>query len=672
MGVKESSAFSEAASERLIASARAIPLEVVQAKGHGHAGTAMSIAPLMHVLFSRVMRHDPARPEWEGRDRFVLSAGHASLALYVQLYLTGYGLDLDEIAAARSYGTRTPGHPEVEATPGVEMSTGPLGQGLASAVGLAAALRHKQALLDDNPLFDQTVWVVAGDGCLQEGVSSEACSLAGTLNLPNLVVIWDDNGITIDGDRRTSFREDTRARFRAYGWTVLDIDQPNNVTLINEVLQQARMAPGPVLVAYRSVIGWPSQARSGTSAAHAGPFGADDVAATKQLLGFLPDARLADLVPQDVLDSGREALAHGKKVRQEWEQDLHHQLSTNNDFASTYRAMHDHDARQAQALKVLEGVAGSLSQEPVATRVTNGEVIQKLAAVLPLWGGSADLAGSTSVALPGISFSAEDPKGIFWNFGIREHAMASILNGIALEGTWRPYGSTYMAFSDYLRPALRIGALMHLPTILVFTHDSVAVGEDGPTHQPVEQVSGMRMIPGVQVVRPADAAEVVGTWIRAVENPDGPLVLALSRQNLPSLDSDASLTGSQRGAYVAWQSGDGMDLALLASGSELGPALAVAQKLGGEGFAVRVISVPAMSWFDQQDIAYRDSVLPERLRRRIAIEAGSSGLWWKYVGLDGRVIGIDSFGASGPGNQILERKGISEANLEAVARELLG
>lgn len=662
---------SSTVNESLISAARAIPLEVVQAKGHGHAGTAMGLAPLMHVLFGSELRHDPAEPNWEGRDRFILSAGHASLALYVQLYLTGYGLELDEIARARSFGTRTPGHPELGETPGVEMSTGPLGQGLAASVGLAAALRHKQALLEGSPLFDQTVWVIAGDGCLQEGVSSEASSLAGTLGLPNLVVIWDDNGITIDGDSQTSFREDTRARYRSYGWTVLDIPDPNDVTAIREVLKEARATSGPVLVAYKSVIGWPSEGRSGTSAAHAGPFGADDVAATKERLGYPADASLDDLVSEELLSAGRKALVRGRELRLAWEQDLQDQIASDPEFSSKYSSLHDHEEGKKRSLAILDHLSLSLTEDAVATRVTNGQVIRALAESLPLWGGSADLEGSTSVTVPGEGFSAENPGGNFWNFGIREHAMAAILNGIALEGTWRPYGSTYMAFSDYLRPALRIGSLMRLPILLVFTHDSVAVGEDGPTHQPIEQVSGMRMIPGVDVVRPADSAEVLGTWMRAVENPEGPLVLALSRQNLPSLGSESSLAGTQRGGYIAWQSGDGMDIALLAAGSEVSIALSVAKSLGEDGYAVRVVSMPSMSWFDRQDSEYRASVLPATLRTRVAIEAGSTAPWWKYVGLDGSVIGIDTFGASGPGDRILEMKGISEENLEKVARSLL-
>lgn len=657
--------------QEAIASARAIPMEVVQAKGHGHAGTAMGLAPLLHVLFQDAMRHDPADPTWEGRDRFVLSAGHASLALYVQLFLTGYGLELDEIAQARAFGTRTPGHPEIEMTPGVEMSTGPLGQGLAAAVGIAGALRHKRALLGESPLFDQTVWVVAGDGCLQEGVASEASSLAGTLNLDNLVVIWDDNEITIDGNSETSFREDTRARYRSYGWAVLDVLDPEDVYEIRSVLEQARAQSGPVLIAYPSVIGAPSKVRSGTSAAHAGPFGVEDVAETKQLLGFAADASLHDLVSEAVLDESRRAITRGEEQKSQWQAALAQHIEDDEEFASVYGALNDTSGNRRKAQGILEHIAPELAGKDAATRVTNGEIVRAIHAALPLWGGSADLSGSTSVNVPGEAFSAEDPAGVFWNFGIREHAMMAILNGIALEGTWRPYGSTYMAFSDYLRPALRIGSLMDLPTILVLTHDSVAVGEDGPTHQPVEQISGMRMVPRVTVARPADAAEVVGVWTRALEQPHGPLVLALSRQNLPNLRCPDSVQGTQRGGYVVFQHGDGTELALIAAGSEVSTALEAGRELAKRGVAVRVVSLPVFAWFDAQDQDYRDAILPPELRARVAIEAGSSAPWWKYVGLDGRVIGIDDFGASGPGEQILARKGISTDNLVAVATGLL-
>lgn len=656
---------------RAINTARLIPLEVVEAKGHGHAGTAMALAPLMHVLFQDVLRHNPADPTWQGRDRFVLSAGHASLALYVQLYLTGYGLELAEIAQARAFGTRTPGHPEIEMTPGVEMSTGPLGQGVASAVGLAGALRHKRALLGESSVFDSQVWVVAGDGCLMEGVSAEASSLAGTLALDNLILIWDDNRITIDGDDMQAFREDTAARYESYGWQVLRIGDPNDPHEILEVLERARAAIRPVLVVYSSTIGYPAPTRAGTSAAHAGAFGPQDVAATKVKLGFAEDAQLADLVSKQVLDYTRLTITRGAALQAAWEDRLEELLESNQPVANEYRWLQNKDAHYQLSSQKLQGIYGSLSDRGAATRSVNGQIIAALNDLVPLWGGSADLSGSTSVAFPGQQFSAENPEGNQWFFGIREHAMAAILNGIALEGTWRPYGSTYLAFSDYLRPALRLASLMELPVIQVFTHDSVAVGEDGPTHQPVEQLTGLRSVPGVAVLRPADGAETVGVWQRLIGDPEGPVALALSRQHLPSLHSDASIGGSGRGGYVVWQEGNGDQLILIASGSEVNLALEAAQRLGQQGVAVRVVSIPCQEWFDQEPPAYQNEVLPPTVRARVAVEAGATSGWWKYVGLDGQIVGVDSFGASGPGDQILERLGISTENIVKVAVKVL-
>lgn len=659
------------ADAQAVNAARAIPLQVVEAKGHGHAGTAMALAPLMHVLFQKVMRHDPADPSWEGRDRFILSAGHASLALYVQLYLTGYGLTLEEIAQARAYGTRTPGHPEIEITPGVEMSTGPLGQGLAAAVGLAGALRHKRALLDGSDLFDSTVWVVAGDGCLMEGVSAEACSLAGTLELDNLVLIWDDNKITIDGDDRLSFREDTACRYRSYGWEILEIGDVNDLAEIASTLETARRTKKPTMVVYPSTIGYPAPGRAGTSAAHAGAFGSAEVAATKQALLYPEDADLEDLVPREVLAKTRQAVERGNKLSSNWKEKLENELVADPDFAKEYRWLHDTGRHYELSMQKLDGMADTVAAERMPTRVANGLVLSALADLVPLWGGSADLSGSTSVAIPGEPFSAENPAGNQWYFGVREHAMAAILNGIALEGIWRPYGSTYFVFSDYMRPAIRLAALMSLPVLYVFTHDSVAVGEDGPTHQAVEHLAGLRAVPGLSVLRPADGAETIGVWKRLLSEPSGPAALALSRQALPNLQSDASAEGATHGGYVVWQEGNGDELALIATGSEVGLALAVGQKLGEEGVAVRVISMPCVEWFDQQPFAYRNEVLPTTVRKRVAIEAGATAGWWKYVGLDGAVIGIDQFGASGPGAQILERLGISEEHLMTVARETL-
>ncbi|MGV8968700.1 MAG: transketolase family protein [Cellulomonas sp.] len=670
------SGFSEL-DQRAVAAARAIPLHLVQQKGHGHAGTAMALAPIAHVLFSRVLRHSPANPQWRGRDRFVLSAGHASLLLYVQQYLSGYGLCLDDLAHARGFGSLTPGHPELHGTPGVEMSTGPLGQGVASAVGMAMAARHERALLDpdgSSGLFDQTVWVIAGDGCLQEGVSAEACSLAGTLGLDNLVVIWDDNRVTIDGPTSDAFAEDVRARYRAYGWRVLEIGDPNDLEKVAAVLGAARAEHAPVLIATQTEIGWPSPALRGTSAAHAGPFGAADVAATKLELGFASDAPLADLVPPDVLAHTRQALARGAQLEQEWNERAARWSASANGRAEVWRDLTDPTTRTSRWHLALDRIGADLPAEggSVATRSTNGAVLAALHATTGLWGGSADLSGSTTVDIPGVAFSATAPQGEFIRFGIREHAMTAILSGIALHGAWRPYGSTYLVFSDYLRPALRLAALMKLPTILVFTHDSIWVGEDGPTHQPIEQIAGLRTVPGVDVVRPADAHEVVAAWHRIADTTDRPTALVLSRQGLPALPARPGLRESvAAGGYVVWQHGDGLDLALIAAGSEVSVALDVARELASQDVSVRVVSMPCTEWFDEQDESYRDFVLPGSMTARVAVEAGVGSGWWKYVGLAGRVVSIEDFGISGSGSEVAAALGLTHETILTAARNVL-
>ncbi|WP_342746108.1 transketolase [Diaminobutyricimonas aerilata] len=648
--------------------AMAIPAHVVQAKGHGHAGTAMALAPLAHVLFSRVLRHDPADPAWEGRDRFVLSAGHASLLLYVQLFLTGYGLELGDLALSRTLDSRTPGHPELGHTPGVEMSTGPLGQGVASAVGIALAARRDEALHGrDSGLFASRVWVIAGDGCLQEGVSAEASSLAGTLGLGNLVLLWDDNGITIDGRTEVTFREDVRARYRAYGWRVLEVSDSSDLDEIDRVLRDAERGDGrPTLVAVRSVIGAPSPSRAGTPAAHAGGFGDDDVATVKELLGFARDAGLDELVDDEVLAHCREAVARGGAAHEEWDARHREWAVAHPDTAAARSA-----ARTPDPAALADLVAGTpVGGEAVATRSASGSVLVRLHGAGMLWGGSADLSGSTSVAVPGDAVDPQTPGGGFVHFGIREHAMAAILSGIALHGLWRPYGSTYLAFSDYQRPALRLAALMQLPVIHVYTHDSVAVGEDGPTHQPVEQTAALRTIPGLAVIRPGDAHETVAAWRRIATRPEGPVALVLSRQTLPVLPP-ADPDSVARGGYVAFTAGDGADIALLASGSELHLAIEAARRLGADGVGVRVVSLPCWEWFEQQEPSYRDTVLPPALRRRVAVEAGRGDAWYRWVGLDGRVVSIEQFGESGSGAQVLERRGITTDAVERAARELL-
>ena len=661
-----------------MAAAIAIPAHIVEAKGHGHAGTAMALAPLAHVLFSRVLRHSPEHPHWVARDRFVLSAGHASLLLYVQLFLTGYSLTLTDIAASRTLGSLTPGHPEHDQTAGVEMTTGPLGQGVASAVGMALAARKEAAaFLPGSGLLDHTVWALAGDGCLQEGVSAEASSLAGTLGLDNLVLIWDDNGVTIDGHTSDAFTEDVRARYRALGWRVLDVTDHTDLDQIESALRHAAdrtEAEGrPTLVAVTSTIGAPSSRFGGQPAAHSGGFGANELAEVKHTLGFDPEASLEHLITPAALAFGRRARDRGRRLESTYQQGLRawsvlHPKAT----ADWERFRSGSDA--GPAASALDGVAARLATPGtlVATRKTNGQVIQALTPVTSLWGGSSDLSGSTNVSVPGRAVSAANPDGDFVHFGIREHAMAAILNGIALHGPWRAFGSTYLVFSDYLRPALRLAALMRLPVIYVFTHDSLAVGEDGPTHQPVEQIASLRTVPGLAVIRPADAAETVAVWRRLMERPEGPAALVLSRQDVPVLGVRAHLEADvATGGYVAWQSGDGLGVALLATGSEVSLAVAAAERLTRVGVAVRVVSMPCIEWFVDAGQAHIDDVLPPKLAARVAIEAGRGDGWWRWVGTTGEVLAVDAFGQSGSGPELMRLAGLTVDNIVDAAQRTL-
>lgn len=630
----------------------------------------MALAPLSHVLFSRVLRHSPHHPQWPARDRFVLSAGHASLLLYIQLYFTGYGLTLEDLTASRSLGSRTPGHPEVHHTVGVEMSTGPLGQGVASAVGMAMAARRESAVLTPgSDHLEHTIWALAGDGCLQEGVSSEASSLAGSLGLDNLVLIWDDNGITIDADTSGTFAEDVRARYRAYGWRVLEIDDATDLDGIESVLRAAAERTGqPTLVAVKTVIGTPSARFGGTPAAHSGGFGADELARVLESLGYAPDASLEELVDADVLRHTRAAADRGDELYSAWQDRNNAWASAQPDAAARWESFRAGHLDSSALSRVPTGSPGDL----VATRKTNGAVLTALQDTVQLWGGSADLSGSTNVSVAGKPFSASNPAGEFIRFGIREHAMAAILSGIALHGPWRPFGSTYLVFSDYMRPSIRLAALMKLGVIYVFTHDSVAVGEDGPTHQPVEQIASLRTVPGLDVVRPADAVEVAAAWQRILDSPDCPVALVLSRQDLPVLMSDDDTAdGARRGGFVRWQSGEGNDIALLATGSEVSLAVEAASALEAEGIAARVISMPCVEWFSEADGDYRESVLPASLTARVAIEAGRGDAWYKWAGSVGEVVSIEEFGESGSGAEVMRLRGIHlEAVLEAARRVL--
>jgi transketolase len=523
-------------------------------------------------------------------------------------------------------------------------------------------------VLDGNtaPLFDPTVWVLAGDGCLEEGVSGEASSLAGTLGLDNLVLLWDDNRITIDGPTSISFDEDVRSRYRSYGWRVLEVDNVEDLALVEHVLREAELRTGvPTLVAVRSMIGYPAPHRAGTSAAHAGAFGDQEAALTKEALGFPSDASLVDLVDRGVLAHTRLALRRGSRLRDTWEAALIKRDQTRPDLAKARAELSDTSAHVSEALAAIEALppAGD-----AATRVANGEVIAAIHGLLPLWGGSADVAGSTSVAFPGSLFNRENPHGDQVAFGIREHAMAAFLSGVALHGTWRPYGSTYLTFSDYVRPALRLASLMELPIVLIFTHDSVAVGEDGPTHQPVEQIAGLRTVPGVSVVRPADTAETRAAWKRLVSQPEGPVTMILSRQQLPAL---ASPGDAARGGYVAHTVGSGADLALIATGSEVHLAIQAADALAAEGVGVRVVSMPCLEWFEAEGEDYREQVLPAAMRARVTIEAGVGAGWWKYAGTSGQVVSVETFGVSGSSARVMEHVGLTVDHVISAAKTTL-
>lgn len=656
---------------RALAGAIAAPAEVVQRKGNGHAGTAMALAPLAHALFQRVLRHDPADPDWPGRDRLVLSAGHASLLLYVQEVLTGYGLEVDDLARSRRLGSRTPGHPELGITPGVEMSTGPLGQGFASAVGMAAAALHEAARFGGgSEAFEHTVFVIAGDGCMQEGVTAEAASLAGSLGLDGLVAIWDDNRVTIDGPTPDGFSDEVRGRFAAAGWRVLEADDPDDVDALEGVLLEARERTGrPTLVALRTVIGAPAPNRAGTAAAHAGGLGEDEVAAVKEQLGFARDAALDDLLPPEVLAWGRRARGRGARLHAEWDEAMARWRDADPGLAAEWDAFRAGDVSGATA--ALDAIPRAEAGAEIATRVANGRVIETVSrAGYPLWGGSADLSGSTNVAIAGDAFSAADPRGAFIRFGVREHAMAAFLSGVALAGPWRPYGSTYLVFSDYQRPAIRLAALMGLGVVYVWTHDSVAVGEDGPTHQPVEQLASLRTVPGLAVVRPADANETVDAWGRILASPEGPVALVLGRQAVPVVAWPSSAAvGVRRGAYVLHES-EGWEPGyptIVATGSEVALAMSAADVLESGDVPVRVVSMPCVEWFRAEPADYRGYVV-DRTGPVVAVEAGVSPAWYEFADA---VVGVDAFGESGSGPELMRLRGLTVDNVVLAVESLV-
>ena len=660
---------------KAVDTARLLAADAVQKSGSGHPGTAMSLAPLAYLLYQRVMKGDPSDPQWPGRDRFLMSNGHSVLTQYTELFLAGYGLEVDDLKALRTWGSLTPGHPEYSHTAGVEITTGPLGQGVGNGVGMAMAARRERGLLDPDAEpgtspFDHFVYVIAGDGCMQEGVASEASSLAATQRLGNLILFWDDNRISIEDDVTIAFTEDVAARYEAYGWHVQYVESGEDVAALEAAIDAAKaVTDKPSFIAVRTIIGWPAPTLQGTGKAHGAALGDAEIAATKEILGFDP-AQTFEVDPA-VLAHTREAVTRGRVGKAEW-QDGYDAWAAKNRAG---KALHDRLTTRSlpdgwtDALPAFpaekDGKAATLS-----TRKASEAVLTALAAPLPeLWGGSADLAESNNTTMKGEpSFLPSDrqskmftggPYGRTLHFGIREHAMGAIMNGISVHGGTRVYGGTFLVFSDYMRPPVRLAAMMHQPTIYVWTHDSIGLGGDGPTHQPIEQIAALRAIPGLNVARPADANETAAVWRKALEVTDAPTALALSRQNLPVLDP-AAVADAGKGAYVLEDSSDGLpQLILIATGSEVELAIKARARLESEGVRTRVVSMPCQEWFEAEPQSYQQQVLPPAVRARVSVEAGIAMGWREWVGDAGESISIEHFGASAEGDILMEQFGFT-------------
>jgi transketolase len=658
--------------ERAVAYARALAMDAVQKVGNGHPGTAMSLAPVAYALFQRHLIHDPNDPKWLGRDRFILSCGHSSMTLYTQLFYSGYGLEMSDLQAFRTFGSQTPGHPEYGHTPGVEMTTGPLGAGVATAVGFAMGARFERGLLDpDAPagssIFDHTIWVIASDGDLQEGVSAEASSLAGTQALGNLNVIYDDNRISIEGDTHLAFTEDVAARYRAYGWHVQEVAALADGSIDLAAMDAAMLAAKtelsrPSLIRMHSVIAWPAPKLRGTAKSHGSALGDEEIAATKILLGLNPDEKFA--LPDDVLKHIRLVSQRGAAARADWEKRF-----------AIWEQAHPQKAELLKRLRSGALPAGWDSAIPtfssdkeLATRAASGQVINAIAKVLPeFWGGSADLAESNNTTIEGgQSFLPEsspitgaNPYGRIIHFGIREHAMGSILNGITLHGLSRAFGGTFAVFSDYMRPAVRLAALMDIPTTFIWTHDSIGLGEDGPTHQPIEHLAALRAIPNFAVVRPADANEVAAIW-RSVLTRRKPAGILLSRQNLRTVDrtTHGRAAGADKGAYILKEASGAIQVVIMATGSEVVLALDSQIALEAKGISTRVVSAPCLEWFKEEPESYRNSVIPHSALR-VSIEAGIAQGWREYVGDEGVIISLDHFGASAGATKLFSEFGFT-------------
>jgi transketolase len=654
--------------------ARVLAADAVEKVGNGHPGTAISLAPVAYLLFQKVMCHDPADEKWTGRDRFILSVGHSSLTIYNQLYLSGYGLELDDIKALRTWGSATPGHPEYGHTKGVEITTGPLGQGLASATGFAYAARFERGLFDPETAqgesaFDHFVYVIAGDGDMQEGVTSEAASLAGHQQLGNLVVIYDSNQISIEDDTNIAFTEDLTSRYNSYGWHTQTVDWKKSGNYHEDIqelyaaIEKAKAeTTKPSLITLRTIIGWPSPKKQNTGKIHGSALGAEELAGLKTILGFDPE-KTFDVSAEVIEHTRSNAAARAKQARSIWQAKFDAWAKANPDKKKLYDRVQSGatPAELASSLPIFEGGT------EISTRSASGKVINAIAKVMPeLWGGSADLAESNNTTIEGSkSFVPSqwsthewsgNPYGRVLHFGIREHAMGSILNGIVLHGNTRAFGGTFLIFSDYMRPAVRLAALMKVPSIFVWTHDSVALGEDGPTHQPVEQLATLRAIPGLDMVRPGDANEVAYAWKTILERRHNPAGIALTRQNIPVFKrGEADETGSvfasaeltSKGAYTLIDASNSKpELILIATGSEVQLAVEARTRLEAEGIKTRVVSAPCVEWFDEQSDSYKESVLPSDVSARVSVEAGLSLGWSKYVGRSGESVSIEHFGAS--------------------------
>ncbi len=680
---------------KAVNTARVLAADAVEKVGNGHPGTAISLAPAAYLLFQKVMRSDPSDDQWIGRDRFILSVGHSSLTQYVQLYLGGYGLELDDLKALRTWGSLTPGHPEYGHTKGVEITTGPLGQGLASAVGFAYASRFERGLFDPatpqgaSP-FDHFVYTICGDGDMQEGVTAEASSLAGHQKLGNLIALYDSNQISIEDDTNIAFTEDVAQRYDAYGWHVQTVDWKKTGSYVEDIaelysaIEKAKSeSTKPSLIILKTIIGWPSPKKQNTGKIHGSALGAEELAGLKVGLGFNPETSFE--VDSTVIEHTRGALERGAQARAEWQVSFDAWAAANPEHKKLF------DRVESGALP--EGIEGALPVFPaneISTRVASGKVLSALGAVMPeLWGGSADLAESNMTTIEGsksfvpAEWSTHEWSGDLYgrtlHFGIREHAMGSILNGIVLHGKTRAYGGTFLIFSDYMRPAVRLAALMKVPSIFVWTHDSVALGEDGPTHQPIEQLATLRAIPDLDVVRPADANEVAWAWLEILKRRGGPAGIALSRQNLPvfergtgdATDTEfASARNTARGAYVLVDApGAQPDVVLIATGSEVQLAVAARETLATAGIHARVVSAPCMEWFHEQSASYQESVIPAGVRARVSVEAGISMSWDKLVGSTGRSVSIEHFGASADFKTLFREFGMTTEAVVAAAKD---